>query len=295
MDLGRVGVWTFAFEYQPWPKVAELAAELEEMGWGAIWFPEAVGREALSQSALLLSATKRCVIATGIANIYARDPMTSAGGLLTLSEAYPDRFLFGLGVSHAHLVNGLRGHDYSKPYSYMVSYLDAMDKAMYVCPKPAAPPQRALAALGPKMLELSAKRSWGAHPYFVPVEHTAYARKVMGAEGKLAPEMAFTLETDPDKARKIARAHMDIYLKATNYINNLKRLGYADEDIANGGSDRLVDDIVAWGTPEQVAARVAAHHAAGADHVCLQALNDDPQVFPIDQYRTMAPLLGLKG
>ncbi|NDD29429.1 MAG: TIGR03620 family F420-dependent LLM class oxidoreductase [Proteobacteria bacterium] len=288
MDLKRVGVWTFAFELQPWSAVARYAAELEDMGWGAIWVPEAVGREALAQSAMLLGATRSIVIATGIANIYARDAMTSATGHLTLEEAYPGRFLFGLGVSHAHLVHHLRGHDYSKPYTKMVAYLDAMEKVTYISPRPASPPQLALAALGPKMLALAAERTWGAHPYFVPVAHTAEARRVMGSKGKLAPEQAFVLETDPVRARAIAREHMEMYLRAPNYINNLKRLGYADEDIANGGSDRLVDDIVVWGTPEQVAERVAAHHAAGADHVCLQALSADPKAFPIDAYRVMA-------
>lgn len=288
MNLGRVGVWTFAFEAQPWTKVAEAAAELEELGYGAIWIPEAVGREALSQSALLLGATKRVVIATGIANIYARDPMTAAAGHKTLTEAYPDRFLFGLGVSHAHLVKGVRGHEYDRPLTYMTQYLDAMDKALYMSAPPSAQPRRVLAALGPKMLALSATKATGAHPYFVPVSHTKIAREILGS-AVLAPEMAFVLEKDPEKARQIARAHMSVYLKAPNYLNNLKRLGYTDQDLSGGGSDRLVDDLVAWGDVEDVLARVRAHHDAGADHVCMQALAATVDELPLWQYREMAP------
>ena len=291
MNLGRIGVWTFAFEAQPFEHVAEHARELEALGYGTIWFAEAVGREAMAMSALLLSATQRIVIAPGIANIYARDAMTSAAGLHTLNEAFPGRYVLGLGVSHAHLVHGVRGHEYSRPYSKMVEYLDKMDQALYLAPKAAEPGERMLAALGPKMLALAAERSLGAHPYFVPVAHTAEARAIMGSKGLLAPEQAFVLETDPEQARRIARGHMDIYLKAPNYINNLKRLGYSDADLADGGSDRLVDDIVVWGTEEQVAARVEAHLAAGADHVCLQALSADPKAFPIDEYRRMAKVL----
>lgn len=291
MNLGKVGVWTFAFETSPWSQVAEAAAELESMGYGAIWFPEAVGREALTQSALLLGCTKHVVIATGIANIFARDAMTTAAAHNTLTEIYPERFLLGLGVSHAHLVQGLRGHDYSQPLKRMTEYLDGMEKAKYISPRPSTRPQIALAALGPKMLELAASRTRGAHPYFVPVAHTATARKVMGSGPLLAPEQAFVLERDADKARAVARKHMETYLKAPNYINNLKRLGYTDADLAGGGSDRLVDDLVAWGSVEQVMARVEAHHAAGADHVCLQALTLDPTELPLWQYREIAVAL----
>ncbi len=294
MDLGKVGVWSFAFEFQPWGQVAEAAAELEELGYGAIWYPEAVGREALVQAALFLGATKRVVIASGIANIYARDAMTAAAGYRTLAEVWPDRFLFGLGVSHAHLVTGLRGHEYSTPYRKMVAYLEEMDRAIYKAVAPSVEPLRVLAALGPKMLALAATRSRGAHPYFVPVSHTVKAREILGQGPLLAPELAFVLERDAEKARAVARAHMSVYLKAPNYINNLLRLGYTEDDVARGGSDRLVDDLVAWGSVEDVVARVAAHHAAGADHVCLQALSADPTALPMDAYREMAVALALK-
>lgn len=291
MNLGRVGVWTFSFEAQPWARVAEAAAEIEELGYGALWIPEAVGREAFTESALLLGCTRKLVIATGIANIYARDPMAASAAWKTLTEAHPERFLLGLGVSHAHLVEKVRGHVYKTPLKDMTEYLERMDQALYLTPPPSTEPRRVLAALGPKMLALSASRSMGAHPYFVPVAHTAQARQILGPGPLLAPEQAFVLESNPEKAREIARNHMAVYLKAPNYTNNLKRLGYTDEDLAQGGSDRLVDDLVAWGGVEDVVARVRAHHEAGADHVCLQALALDPQDLPLWQYREMAPAL----
>ena len=291
MNLGKVGVWTFSFEAQPWTRVAEAAAEFEELGYGALWIPEAVGREAFTESALLLGCTRRMVIATGIANIYARDPMAAAAAHRTLTEAYPERFLLGLGVSHAHLVEKVRGHAYKTPYSDMVAYLDRMDRSLYMSPPPSTAPRRVLAALGPKMLALAASQALGAHPYFVPVSHTGEARSVLGPGPLLAPEMAFVLEKDPEKARAIARNHMSVYLRAPNYTNNLRRLGYTDADLEKGGSDRLVDDLVAWGEVDRVLARIQAHHQAGADHVCIQALAMDPEDLPLWQYREMASAL----
>ena len=290
MDIGRVGVWTFALDLQPAAKAQEAAAEIEALGYGAIWIPEALGREAFTNSAVLLAGTKRIVVATGIANMWARDAMAMAAAQKTLAEAYPDRFLLGIGVSHAPLV-GMRGHDYDKPLSAMRRYLDAMDSAPFMAAGPAAPPKRVIAALAPKMLQLAAERAWGSHPYFVPPEHTAYARKLLGKGPLLAPEQAAVLETDPTKAREIARTHMATYLGLPNYVNNLKRLGFTDDDIANGGSDRLVDAIVVWGTVADVVKRVRAHHDAGADHVCVQVLDADPRVLPMRQWRELAVLL----
>jgi probable F420-dependent oxidoreductase len=289
MDIGRVGIWTF-LDLQPTAKAQEAAAEIEALGYGAIWIPEALGREAFTSSALLLAGTQRIVIATGIANIWARDPMAMAGAQKTLTEAYPDRFLLGIGVSHGPLV-GMRGHNYEKPLSAMSSYLDAMDSAPFMAVPPSTPPMRVLAALAPKMLKLAAERANGSHPYFVPPEHTARARETMGKGPLLAPEQAVVLETDPIKARDIARTHMATYLGLPNYVNNLKRLGFTDDDIANGGSDRLVDAIVVWGTVEAVAKRVRAHHDAGADHVCLQVLDADPRAIPARQWRELAAAL----
>jgi len=290
MNIGRVGIWTFALDLQPAAKAQEAAAEIEALGYGAVWIPEALGREAFTNSALLLAGTRRIVIATGIANIWARDPMAMAGAQKTLTEAYAGRFLLGIGVSHAPLV-GMRGHDYSKPFSTMKSYLDAMDSAAFVAAPPTVQPTRVIAALAPKMLRLAAERAAGSHPYFVPPEHTAYARKILGSAPLLAPEQAVVLETDATKAREIARMHMATYLGLPNYVNNLKRLGFSDADVANGGSDRLVDAIVVWGDIDAVVKRVRAHHDAGADHVCIQVLDPDPRALPIRQWRELAPAL----
>jgi probable F420-dependent oxidoreductase len=289
-DIGRVGIWYGSIDALPTPEAQRAAQVVEELGFGALWVAEAVGRDPFVSSAVLLSATSKLCLATGIANIYARDPMTMVAGQKTLAEAFPGRFLLGLGVSHAHLVSHLRKHDYSKPYSYMVDYLDRMDTSLFMARAGADDGGRLLAALGPKMLALSATKANGAHPYFTTPEHTAEARSVMGSDALLAPEQMVVLETDPGEARRIARVGMAVYLRAPNYLNNLRRLGFDDADFSDGGSDRLVDAIVAWGTEEQVAARVAEHHAAGADHVCVQVLQDG-MAMPEQQWRRLAPAL----
>ena len=287
MEIGRVGVWLGPLSLRPAAETREMARQIEQLGYGAIWFGEGVGtKEAFTQASTLLAWTDRITIATGIANIYARDPMAMANGALTLADAYPDRFLLGLGVSHAPSV-AERGHDYTRPLATMRRYLDEMDAAPFRGVEPAAPLRRVLAALGPKMLELSAERSGGAHPYFVPVEHTARARETLGAGPLLAPEQAFLLETDPEAARAMAREHMAYYLRLDNYRRNLLRLGYSDDDLEDGGSDRLVDAIVAWGEVDAVTQRVKDHLEAGADHVCVQAVGPAP----LDELRVVAPAL----
>lgn len=291
VQLGRVGVWYGGIDALPTPKAREAAQTIESLGFPSLWVAEAVGRDPFVSSSVLLSATENLRLATGIANIYARDPMTMAAGQKTLAEAYPGRFLLGIGVSHGHLVAGVRKHDWSKPYSHMVEYLEKMDKAMFMAVQPAQDPGRVLAALGPKMLKLSVTAANGAHPYFTTPDHTRIARETMGSEGLLAPEQMVVLETDPVEARRIARAGMKIYLGLPNYFNNLRRLGFDESDWSDGGSDRLVDAIVAWGTEEQIAARVSEHHAAGADHVCIQVLQDDPRNAPLEQLRRLAPVL----
>ena len=293
MDIGRVGVWAYQLDQVPVAKAQEHAVELEEMGYSALWIPEAVGREVFVSSTLLLSATSKLIVAPGIANIYARDPFTASSAWRTITSAFPDRFLLGLGVSHQVMVEGMRGHDYSKPFSAMQNYVVAMQNALFTAVPPATTPRRVLAALGPKMLRLAAEATDGAHPYFVPVEHTAFAREVMGPDSWLCVEQAVCLETDPTRAREIARGHMAMYLTLPNYTNNLKRFGFTDDDIADGGSDRLVDAIVAWGDEETIAARVAAQHAAGASHVCIQVLPENPTDVPVDIWRRLAPALGV--
>lgn len=291
MELGPIGIWTAQLDYQPAAEAKKAAAELEQLGFGAIWFPESVGREALTNAALLLGATNRIVIATGIANIYARDAVTMAAGQKTLAEAYPGRFLLGLGVSHIPLVEQIRGHKYSKPVASMRAYLDGMDRAPYRAVTPSASPMRVLAALGPNMLRLAAERAGGAHTYFVPPEHTARAREILGSDRLLAVEQAVVLETDSTKAREIARAHTSRYLALPNYVNNLRRLGFSEDDLAGSGSDRLVDAIVAWGDMNAVIDRVRAHQSVGANHVCLQVLRPDPQALPMSQWRELASAL----
>ena len=291
IQLGSIGIWTFQFQDQTTTKVQEAARELEELGYGAIWYGEAVGREALTQAGLLLAGTRRIVVATGIANIYGRDAVTMAAGQKTLAEAYPGRFLLGLGVSHIPLVEQLRGHRYDKPVATMRAYLDAMDRAPYQSVPPPVKPARVLAALGPKMLELSAERADGAHPYNTNPEHTAQARKILGADRLLCPEQAVVLETDAAKAREIGRTFLSIYLRLPNYTNNFLRLGFEESDCKDGGSDRLIDAVVAWGDLNAIRNRVRAHHAAGADHVCIQVLTADPKGLPMREWRELAAAL----
>jgi probable F420-dependent oxidoreductase len=290
LQLKRIGIWTGAFEPQPARKVQETVAELEELGYGAVWFSEAFGREAFTQSALLLAGSSRIIVANGIANFYGRDPFTMASGHRTLSEAYPSRYVLGLGVSHVPLVEQLRGHTYAKPVETMRVYLDAMDAAPYDSMPPAAT-CRVLAALGPRMLELAAKRSDGAHSYNVPPEHTSQARELMGEAPLLCVEQAVVLETDATKARQIARDFLDVYLGLPNYTNNFLRLGFTEEDIKDGGSDHLIDAIVVWGDVRTIQSRVQAHQAAGADHVCIQALSAETKALPLREWRELAGAL----
>jgi probable F420-dependent oxidoreductase len=288
IQLGAFGVWTFQLDILPAARMQETAAELEELGYGAVWYGEAVGREALTKAGLLLAGTKRIVVATGIANIYGRDPVTMAAGQKTLTEAYANRFLLGLGVSHVPLVEKLRGHRYDKPAPTMRAYLDAMDQAPYQAVPPPSKPPRVLAALGPMMLKLSAERADGAHPYNTTPKHTAQARELLGPDPYLCPEQAVILETDASKARAIARKFLEIYLGLPNYTNNWLRLGFQEADLTNGGSDKLIDAVIAWGDLKTVVSRLQEHRSAGADHVCIQVLTDDSKAFPLREYRELA-------
>ena len=290
MDLGRVGIWHF-LDLHPAAATQGVAREIEELGFRTLWIPEALGREAFTHSALLLAGTKRLIVATGIANVWGRDAMAMASAQKTLAEAYPDRFLLGMGVSHAPLVAGMRGHDYDKPLTYLRGYLDKMDSAPFIAAQPAEAPPRVLASLHPKSLELARERAWGSHPYFVPPEHTAKARKILGPGKLLAPEQMVCFEKDPSAARAVARQAMQTYLGLPNYVRNLKALGWTDDDVANGGSDKLVDAIVAWGSLEDVKSRVQAHLDAGADHVCIQVLPARPGTLPMQEWRDLASAL----
>jgi probable F420-dependent oxidoreductase len=273
--IGRVGVWLGPIALAPAAEARAAIARIEELGYGAAWFGEAPNtREALSHAALLLGASERVVIATGIANIWVRDATAAINGANTLNEAWDERFLLGLGVSHAPIVNS-RGHNYEKPLTAMRAYLEAIDRHTHGPPSGEHPSPILLAALRPKMLELARDRTAGAHPYFVPPAHTAKARAVLGSLPLLAPEQVVVLEADPARAREIGRKHMAIYLMLPNYVENLRTLGFDDRDFADGGSDRLVDAIVAWGEEEAIVARVREHLDAGADHVAIQAYAED--------------------
>lgn len=274
MTLGKLGVWA-SFDGLSAAAGRDLAREIERLGYGALWMPESRGRNVLVHSCWLLAATSRLVVATGIANIYARDAMAMANAQRGLAEQSGGRFLLGLGVSHVPLVSGVRGHAYGRPVATMRAYLAGMKAAPYAAPPPAMSPRTVLAALGPKMLELSRDAADGAHPYNVTPEHTAEARRILGPGKLLAPEIMVLLERDPAKARAVARANLAHYMVLENYVSNWRRLGFGDDDFAGGGSDRFIDAMVAWGDEKAIARRIAEHHAAGADHVCIQALNPD--------------------
>ena len=273
-EIGKLGVWTW-LDAMSAEDAAAFANQLEDWGYSALWVPEAVGRDPFAFLGFLAARTSKLVLCTGIANIYARDPMTANAIRQTMGELAPGRFVMGLGVSHSHLVTKVRGHDYKKPLSTMRDYLEKMESALYMGAKPAEPAPVVLAALRDKMLGLAASQVRGAHPYFVPPEHTAHAREIMGPDAWLCPEQMVLLETDATKARAVARKNMEVYLGLPNYQNNLRQFGFGDDDFEGGGSDRLVDAIVVWGDEKAIADRVQAHYDAGANHVCIQPFKAD--------------------
>jgi len=279
VQLGRLGVWAWT-DLMTAAEAADFARELEALGYPMLWIPEAFGREALTHAAWLLAGTETLTVATGIANIYARDPVAARCAQMGLNEQSGGRFVLGLGVSHRPLVQGVRGHDYARPVATMRAYLEGMRAVDYPPPHPAQAPLTVIAALGPRMLELAAELADGAHPYMVTPDHTAQARQILGPDRLLCPEQKVLLETDPVKARGLAREAIGIYLSLENYTNNLKRLGFGDEDFAGGGSDRLVDAMVAWGDETAIRARLQQHWDAGADHVCVQTLHPSGQRLP---------------
>jgi len=258
-----------------------VAAELEELGYTALWSSGGFQPGLSLHFERLLAATSRIMVCSGIVSIWSTSPDEIALAVADLDLRYPGRFVLGLGASHAAIVE-----DYSRPYSHMVAYLDALD----VAGPAVAGDRRVLAALGDRMLSLAADRAAGAHPYFVPVEHTARAREVLGADALLAPEISVVLERDASTARQAVREFTAGYLSLPNYANNLRSLGFGDDDLAGSGSDRLVDAVVAWGNPETVAHRIRQHLEAGANHVCIQVLAP-LESFPLQAYRELAPAL----
>ncbi|MEJ3659083.1 TIGR03620 family F420-dependent LLM class oxidoreductase [Actinomycetes bacterium KLBMP 9759] len=296
VDLGRVGVWTWAFDQLPWPAVADAVAEIEELGYGTIWFGEAAGRDAPTQAALLLAATRRIAVSPGIANIYRHDPVELAQAERTLAEAFPGRFQLGLGVGAPRIAEQI-GKKWGPPIETMRAFLDAMDATELTGPAPAQAAPRVLAALGPKMLELAAGRTRGAHPFFVPVEHTAFARSVIGPDALLAAHVNVVLHEDPVEAKAIARAVMAPWVEYAGVVpsrwTQIRRLtGMTDADLADGGSDRLVEALIAFGGESAIAERVRQQFAAGADHVCISVAGDGPTPpLGMDVLRRLAPAL----
>jgi probable F420-dependent oxidoreductase len=268
--LARPGVWFFT-DGMDASRAGEFAQRIESLGYAALWLPETVGRDPFAHIGHLAHHTRSLVLATGIANIFHRHPGPMKQAALTLAEQTDGRFVLGLGVSHAPLVEGLRKLDYTAPRSQMRNYLDAMDASPYRAPQPASAPPRLLGALGPRMLELARDRTDGAHPYFTTPEHTARAREILGPDKLLCVEQKVLLETDPERARDIARDAIDRYASLPNYRNNWIRLGFGDDEIERR-DHRFVDAVVAWGDEEVLRERITAHYSAGATHVCIQPL-----------------------
>jgi probable F420-dependent oxidoreductase len=273
VELGRVGIWNRAIAEDE-PRSREAAAELDELGYGAVWIG---GSPPVSLAENVLAATTRLTVATGILNIWQHEPADVAAQHKEANEKYQGRFLLGLGASHGPAVA-----NYAKPLSKMREFLAGLDAAGN--PKQ----ERVLAALGPKMLELSARESAGAHPYLVTPEHTARARGILGAGPLLAPELKAVLTEDVAKGREIARQHLALYLQFPNYVNSLRTLGFGDDDFADGGSDRFVDGTVAIGDESVISDRLKQHLDAGADHVCIQVLNDP---LPVAEWRALSGLV----
>lgn len=290
--LGRIGVWTYQLDLQPAPAARAAAAGLEELGFRAIWISDSRRRELFSNACLILQATAAMSVATGIANIYGRDPITMAAGQKTIGEAFPGRFVLGLGVGHKAAVEGVRGHHYGPPVATMGHYLEAMASAIYDAPAPPVATPTILAALGPKMIELGRDRADGIHPYHTTPEHTRLARELLGPGAVLAPEQSVVFQADPEKARHIARSRLRNTLTQPNYLRNLARLGFSDSDLAGSGSDLLIDSLVAWGDQDAVFARLREHLDAGANHVAVQVLVPDDRVVPTAEWRLLADAIG---
>ncbi|MBI2710526.1 MAG: LLM class F420-dependent oxidoreductase [Actinobacteria bacterium] len=289
MDLTGTGIWSSGLRYGDAAQAADAAAELDELGYTAVWIPD-VGGDVFAALVNLLGATTRMVVATGILNLWMHTPAETASARAELLADHPGRLMLGLGVSHAPLIDSQEPGRYRKPLTRMREYLDELDAAAPPVPRD----ERVLAALGPKMLELARERARGAHPYLAPPVNTARARATLGDGPLLCPEQPVVLEADPSEARRVARFHLATYLGLPNYDRNHLRNGFTEDDLRNGGSDRLVDHLVAWGDEEAVRARVQEHRDAGADHVCVQVLTDDRTGLPRDAWRRLAPALGVR-
>jgi probable F420-dependent oxidoreductase len=289
--MGPIGAWSWGVHQLSAARATAVTSELARLGYPLLWIPEVVGsKEILAHAGMLLAGQPRLAVATGIANIYARDPMAMANGAKALGEAWPGRFVLGLGVSSERTVT-LRGSSYGPPVATMRAYLDALAAAPYAGPEPEPVVPLVLAALGPHMLNLTAERADGAHPFFAPVEHTAFARRTLGADPWLAVAQPIVLTSDPAAARRTARAFAGHYVTLPHHRANLARFGFGDADLAGQGSDRLIDALVAWGDVAAVAGRVRAQLDAGADHVGLMVRTDESSDPGLAAYRELAAAL----
>jgi probable F420-dependent oxidoreductase len=286
ITLDGTGIWSGSLRHGDAGEAAVVAAELEQLGYSALWIGD-IGGDLWGAVANLLGATQHAVVATGIANIWLRTPEETAHQHATLNVEHGHRFLLGVGVSHAHLINRIAGVEYRRPLERLTWFLDGLDAAE----TPVPVDERVVAALGPKALAIAAERTGGTHPYLTTPEHSATARAVLGDGAIVAPEQGLILETDPDRARSIGREFLARYIEAPNYANSWRRLGFTEDDLADGGSDRLVDALLAWGDEDALVARVKAHRDAGASHVCVQVLTDQLPAFPLDEWRRLAPAL----
>ena len=294
MQLGKVGVWSGAFTVAPAAEARPAAREIESLGYDTLWYPEGLGtRESFANGAVLLAATERLRVASGIANIWGRDAVSAANAARVLGDAFDERFLLGLGVSHPRQVDP-RGHRYARPVATMRAYLEALDDDPFVSPDGSGatrpPVPRVIAALRPPMLRLAAEKALGAHTFLVPVDHTRRAREILGPDALLIAEQKVVLDDDPAQARARARAAIAWYLDTPNYVDNLRWLGFTEADVADGGSDALVDALVAAGGTDTVRARVREHLDAGATQVAIHPLEEaDP--FGRETLRRLAPVL----
>jgi len=285
--MSGTGIWSGALRYGDPAEAATMATELETLGYSALWLPD-VGGKLFESLANMLTATTTTTIATGILNVWMHTPEVAAAQHAAMTAEYGHRFLCGLGIGHRPFIDMvIAPGTYQNPVETMAGYLDGLDGAE----TPLASVDRVLAALGPKMLELARARTAGTHPYLVTPELTAKARAGIGPDLLVASEQGVVLDTNPASARATARLHLKTYLALPNYSNNWKRQGFTDDDLADGGSDRLVDALVVWGDEATIAARVQEQRDAGADHVCIQVLTDNPAGFPIEQWRVLASAL----
>jgi probable F420-dependent oxidoreductase len=288
MEWGRVGLWTYQVDLQPASVARATAAEIEQLGFRVVWLPDSTRRDVFGNAWLFLGATRDLAVAVGVASIYSRDATAMAMSQLTLCESFPDRFALGLGVSHRTIVEGKGGHLYGPPLGTMHAFLDAMARVDYLGPPVPVDRPVILAALGPKMIALGRDRASGIHPYHTTPDHTRLAREILGDGPFLAPEQPVVIDVDLDRARRIARSRLQNTLSQPNYLANLRRMGFSNEDLSGGGTDRLVDSLVACGSVERVLERVRLHLDAGADHVAVQVMVEDDRELPIGEWRELA-------